>query len=394
MKNILISSFDMEVGGVERSLISMLDNFDYQNFEIDLFLYSQSGDLLDLIPRQVNLLPEKNEYKTIRLSIKEIFTRKMFLIAFARIFAKFRASLVRVKDSGYLQSQYIWQYCSPFFPSKVKEYDIAISYLWPHNFVANKVNAKTKIAWIHTDYSAISTNLKIDLLAWSQFDFIVSISTDCTKSFIKKYPSLKDKIVLIENITAPDFITKMSTKPLTNNIFCKENFNILSVGRLCYPKAFDKAVQALKLIHEQGFTNVKWYIIGYGPDEKLLRELISTNKIGKSFILLGKKSNPYPYIKACDIYVQPSRYEGKAVTVSEAKILAKPILITNYSTATSQITHKQDGIICGIEISDIAKNIIDLYKNKPLREQISSFCKKENYNNSNELDKLYNLINE
>jgi glycosyltransferase involved in cell wall biosynthesis len=383
----------MEVGGVERSLLSMLNNFDYHQFEVELFLYSQSGDFLDLLPPDAKLLNEIPEYKTVRQSIKEIFKAKMWFIGIARTLAKVGMLFNKVKETDYLQTQLIWRLCLPFFPKMTEEYDVAISYLWPHDFVANKVKAKFKVAWIHTDYSAITTDIQADLLVWSRFDHIISISDDCSKAFIKKYPSLKNKLIVIENITSPGFIQTMSGESLPSSIFNTECFRLLSVGRLCHPKAFDKAVKVLSLLHRKGFTNIKWFIIGYGPDKALVEKLIIEHKLEDSFILLGKINNPYPYMKACDLYVQPSRYEGKAVTVSEAKILGKPILVTNYPTAKSQIEHLVDGVICGNSIEEIAQAIIDLYENSKQREMIGGYCQSQDYNNDEELQKLYQLIN-
>ena len=111
-----------------------------------------------------------------------------------------------------------------------------------------------------------------------------------------------------------------------------------------------------------------------------------------SFVLLGGTTNQYPYMKAADIYVQPSRYEGKAVTIAEAQILAKPILITNYSTSASQITHNIDGIICEQSIDDIADAIIKLFQDDTLRSDLSTHCKKQDYSNKEELASLYNLF--
>jgi len=392
MKNVLITSFDMEVGGVERSLLGMLNNFDHQQFDLELFLYSQSGDFLDLLPPQVKLLDEVKEYKTVRLPIKQIFKLQMWALGFARLMAKVSTLFNKNKESGYLQTQLIWKYCLPFLPSRKKQYDIAISYLWPHHYVAKKVQANVKIAWIHTDYSAIETDIESDLLIWRDYDHIVSISDDCSTAFLKKYPSLQNKLIVIENITAPDFIKEMSIVKF-DNVFIQKNFNLLTVGRLCHPKAIDNAIKALHLIHQKGFKDIKWYVIGDGPDKIFLEELIKKQELTDSFILLGKINNPYPYIKQCDLYLQPSRYEGKSVAVTEAKILAKPILVTNYPTAMSQINHSLDGMICENSIEDIAEAIINLYKNAKQRELLSDYCSTQNYNNAEELTKLYKIMN-
>ena len=157
-------------------------------------------------------------------------------------------------------------------------------------------------------------------------------------------------------------------------------------------KGFDLAVKALRILHDKGLTNIKWYVVGYGGYEAELKELIAKNNLEKSFVLLGKKTNPYPYIKACDLYVQPSRYEGKAVTVTEAKILRKPILITNYPTSGSQVEDGIDGIICEGSAEGIAEGIQQLYLNDELRSTLIKHTEKKDYSNEFELEKLYAVI--
>lgn len=397
MKKVLISSFDMEIGGVERSLISMLENFDYENYNVDLMLYSHSGDLMKLLPKTPNLLTENKKYKTFRLSILETIKRGNFLIGIARLRARFNAKKIMNKrnlnDSGYIQMQYMWKYALPFLPRLEKQYDVAISYLWPHYFVADKVDAKIKIGWIHTDYSTIHTDIEMDLLMWNKFDYIVSISDEVTEAFLKKYPSLKDKIILVENITAVNFIRQMSEEKQNEIIKNKDSFNIASVGRFCYQKGFDNAIKALKILHDRGYKNIKWYIVGYGGDEYIYRQLIKENNLEDSFIILGKKTNPYPYMKNCDLYVQPSRYEGKAVTVSEAQILGKAVMITNYATAHSQVNNGVDGYIADLSIEGIANGIEKLYKDEEYRKELELNCKNTNFINIQELDKLYEILN-
>ena len=387
MKNILISSFDLEVGGVERSLISMMDKFDYDRYNVDLMLYSHTGDFMKLLSGKYNLLPESHYYKTYRMSIASIFKNKQLKIGMSRL-----KSRIKSKGNGTLQMQYIWKYSIPYMPENEKKYDVAISYLWPHYFVGEKVNADTKIAWIHTDYSKIDTDISIDLEMWNKFDYIVSVSEECKNAFLIKYPSLKNKIIIMENITSPEFIKKQSQEKIQDFNKEEDEFSILSVGRFCEAKGFDNAIKSLRIIHDRGYTNIKWYVIGYGGDEQLLKNLIIENNLENSFILLGKKTNPYPYMKNCDLYVQPSRYEGKAVTVTEAQILGKPVMITNYKTAKSQLEDEVDGYISELSIEGIADGIEKLYNDVELRKQLETNCKNKDYTNKSELEKLYKII--
>lgn len=394
--NILISSFDMEVGGVERSLISMLENFDYDNNEVDLMLYSHTGDFFNLLPNRHNLLPENKKYTSFRKSIAQLFKECEILLVTSRVRAKIKAKRIaknnNVTESGCIQMQLMWKYALPFLPKLEKEYDVAISYLWPHYFIADKIKAKRKIAWIHTDYSTIDTDIELDLKMWNKFDYIMAVSEECKNAFLKKYPSLKNKLRVMENITSSDFIKKMAKEKLEDDISKDSNFKIVSVGRLCDAKGIDNAVKALKIIHNKGLTDIKWYVVGYGGDESMIKGLIKENDLEKSFILLGKKINPYPYMKTCDLYAQPSRYEGKAVTVTEAKILGKPVMITNYVTASSQVDNYVDGYITELSIEGIADGIEKIYKDNELREQLSNKCKEVDYGNNSELEKLYELF--
>lgn len=396
MKKVLISSFDMEIGGVERSLISMLENFDYSNYEVDLMLYSHSGDLLKLLPKTQKLLDESSKYKTFRLSIGETIKRGNLGIGISRLAARYHAKYIGKKynlaDSGYIQMQYMWKYSLPFLPKMKKEYDVAISYLWPHYFVADKVKAKTKIAWIHTDYSKINTDIEMDLDMWNKFDYIVAVSKDCRNSFLSKYPSLKDKVIIIENITSPNFVRSMADESVYDFDTEENVFKVVSVGRYCDAKGFDNAIKALKILHDRGYLNIKWYIVGYGGEEELYKRLIKENKLEDSFILLGKKTNPYPYMKQCDLYVQPSRYEGKAVTVGEAQILGKPVIITNYATAKSQVEHKVNGYITELSIDGIVNGIETLYRDIELRKILIKNCNSRSFENNDELYKLYKVI--
>ncbi|WP_228307721.1 glycosyltransferase [Priestia sp. J2] len=392
MKKVLISSFDMEVGGVERSLISMLNNFDYQHYRINLMLYSHTGDFMNLLPNQPHLLEESVAYKTFRMSIGQALKSGKILLGLVRLMAKYKANLSRSSEKGYKQMQYMWKYSLPFLPKHEEQYDLAISYLWPHYFIAEKVKAKTKIAWIHTDFSTVDTDEKVDIQMWNKFDYIVAVSEECKNAFIQKYPSLEKKIIVMENITSPDFVRTLANEKVENPMLNDQRFKIITVARLSYAKGIDNAVKALKLLQDKGYKDIAWYVVGYGGDEKMLKELIKENGLENCFVLLGKQTNPYPYMKEADLYVQPSRYEGKAVTVGEAQILYKPVLITNYATAQSQVKDGLDGYICGLSIEEIAEGIETLYRDQQLRSKLSNNCKTVDFNNSKELEKLYQLI--
>ena len=275
---------------------------------------------------------------------------------------------------------------------KYGEYDLAISFLTPHNIVKDKVKAKKKIAWIHTDYATVSIDAKRELPIWKSFNNIISISSDVTNSFIKTFPTLSDKIIEIENILSPTFIKQQATlflpKEYTIDCLC-----ILSIGRFCYQKNFESIPHIAKILKDKGlkFKKFKWFIIGFGDATEIIENICQTD-MKDNVIILGKRENPYPYIANCDIYVQPSRYEGKSVTVREAQILCKPIVITKYPTATSQVIDGIDGTICEMNNESIAEAIYNLATNKNKWQKTHSYLSANDYGNENEIDKIYALL--
>lgn len=168
--------------------------------------------------------------------------------------------------------------------------------------------------------------------------------------------------------------------------------NILSIGRFSHAKNYDNVPDICRRVLSEGITDIRWFLIGYGSDEQLIREKIAEAGMEDNVIILGKRTNPYPYIKACDIYVQPSRYEGKSITVREAQILCKPVAITDYLTAHSQVQDGIDGVIVPMDNKGCAKGIAEFILNKDLQNQIVDYLKCHDYACCDQIQKLYDLI--
>ncbi|REK75807.1 glycosyltransferase [Paenibacillus paeoniae] len=395
-KQILISVYDMEIGGIERSLINMLEHFDYERYEVDILVFSHQGDLLGQLPRSVRLLLEDGRYTVFRKSMKQCLKEGRFGSVAVRLLVKLIADAKARRrklseGSGYIQLQLVSKYLSFMLPAISKRYDAVISYAWPHDFMAKRVKAGKKLAWIHTDYTQLQIDHEMDEAMWAKYDGIASISEACTAAFISRYPRLSANMFMVENITSPDYIRDKALEGRAEGMEC-DCFNLVSVGRLSYVKGFDMAIDAMRLLHRKGIHRVKWHIVGFGGTEAELRAKIAEYGLEQQVILHGKKQNPYPYMAACDLYVQPSRYEGKAVTVTEAQIVGKPVLITNYPTSGSQVRDGVDGIICEANAESLAESIERLYRDIPLRESLIAAVKGMNYGNAGELAKLYGWI--
>lgn len=397
MKKILIFSHALEIGGAERALLGLLQSFDYEKYEIDLFLMRHQGELLDYIPKQVNLLPEKLEYACLAVPISEVIKKRKPGILFGRTFGKISAKKFAKEnlfpeDNG-VELEYSHKYTCKYMPQiSDSEYDLAISFLTPHYFVAEKVKARKKIAWIHTDYSNIKLNIESEFKMWNAYDFIASISDACSKGFCSKFPELEKKIIRIDNILSTELVQEQAKAfDALEEMPEDGTVRILSVGRFCNAKNFDNVPNICRRLLEKEMK-VKWYLIGFGPDEMLIREKIREERMEEYVILLGKKTNPYPYMKACDLYVQPSRYEGNCVSVHEAQVLGKPVVITDYATATSQLNDGVDGVIVSMDNKRCAEGIAEILRDSQKMKSLCEYCKKNSFANNKEVEKIYALL--
>ncbi len=394
-KCIFISMHYLELGGAEAALIGMLQAMDYDRYDVDLFLHSHQGEMMQFIPKEVNLLPEIKEYAMIEKPMLEALSRGYFRVVLARLKAKWQFKRY-LKRKGLKESaaafQYVGNAVAQVLPSleNLGKYDLAISFLNPHNIVRDKVKAKKKVCWIHTDYTRIDVNADLELPVWASYDHVISISSDVTRTFLQVFPSLKDKIVEMENILSTEFVRKRAEEFDTGREFVGDGVKVLSVGRFCEAKNYDNVPDICRRVREKGI-NLRWFLIGYG-DDSLIRQRIQEAGMEEYVIILGKRSNPYPYIKACDIYAQPSRYEGKSVTVREAQILCKPVVVTDYPTAKSQIKHGIDGVIVPMDNEGCANRMVDLIQNRLLQYQIVDYLQNHDCGNEGEIQKLYDLV--
>ena len=412
---ILIAIHYMHLGGAEISLIGLLQALDPQKVDIDLFVYSHEGELMKQIPEHVNVLPEIPAYKMFERPMKEVLKKGHLSVLFARMKAKIRMKSYQKKKQTIDRSAimgFLGDEVSKVVPdiNPSVEYDLAISFLTPHNFVRDHVRAKKKICWIHTDYTRIDVNSELELPVWDSFDYVASISSDVTKTFLQVFPTLAPKIIEIENILSSTFVRHRAeetestdNRQQTTDLIQKRSavsgqrsvINLLSIGRFTNQKNFDNlpdiCSKTLNILNKENIS-LRWYIIGFGSDENLIRQKIVEAGMQDHVIILGKKSNPYPYIKACDIYVQPSRYEGKSVTVREAQMLCKPVVVTNYPTASSQIQNDIDGIIVPMDNENCAKGLAELILDTEKQQYIIEYLKTHDYGNVEEVEKIYSLI--
>lgn len=397
MKKIFIYAHSLEIGGAERSLLGLLGNLDYSQYEVDLFLLRHMGELMQYLPSKVNLIPRSEAYSCLGVPIAEVLKKGKIRIAYGRWRGKRQAKkrLVELNIHGdnNVTNEYSHKYTVKYLPMmSEKQYDLAISFMSPHYFVAQRVNAKKKLAWIHTDYKTFAVDTESELKMWNAYDYIGAISEAVTNSFLHTFPSLKDKIVQIENTMPVSVMQSQADEFSVENEMPNDGtIKFLTIGRFSPQKKMDEIPLICRLIREMGL-NVKWYLIGFGGEEALIRQKIAEAGAEEFVIILGKKENPYPYIKACDVYLQPSRYEGKSIAVREAQIFHKPVIITDYSTAHSQLEDGVDGVIVPMELNACAKEIARIVKDKMLLNRLSANTFNRDYVGATEVQKIYALM--
>lgn len=385
----------MEIGGAERALLGLLDSIDYGRYDVYLLLCSHTGDFMPLINEHVNLLPYDRRFDFFQCPVSQLVKRGQFLKAGIRIWVKQeerrRARRMGAEHSVWHAQQIIHRAMEPLIPKVAGHYDLAINFLGIPSILVRSVDADVKMSWIHTDYSKIVADARLDRRMYDDIDWIVNVSDDCKRVFDDFYPEYIGKSIVIENILNTQLVYKLAAEP-EEIPFTTDRLNLLSIGRFGHAKNFESIPEICRLMIDQGATPFKWYLVGYGSGEKLIRERIEQYGVHDYVEILGKRVNPYPYIKACDVYLQPSRFEGKAVTVREAQMLGKPVIVTAYDTAPSQITTGLDGIILPMDTAAFAAELAPILADKPRLSRIATYCASHNFGNEAEIQKIYNKL--
>jgi glycosyltransferase involved in cell wall biosynthesis len=382
----------LEAGGGEKSLVNLLNTIDYNKYDVDLVLFKNAGIFLKAIPSQVTILPingaYKNFVKPIKSSILSFIKQGKIGMAISRILFTINNSLE--KNSGKAE-QKGWKYIRKSITPVTTQYDAAIGFLEKSSiyFVVDCVNARKKIGFIHNDYTKLDLNADFDAPYFRKLNAIATVSEECAAVLKSVFPSEKDKVSVIYNIVSTSLIQKMAEEEITIDT---SKPIVLSIGRLHPQKGFDMALEAAKILKDTG-VSFQWIVIGEGPEREVLELKIAKYDLQNNFQLIGLRENPYPYLKVATIYAQPSRYEGKSIAIDEAKIMQKPIVVTNFTTAKDQINHQNNGWITEFDEKQLAKDIAYLLQNKTVQEELSLNLSKENLSTESEILKLYSLLN-
>ena len=393
-KNILFVIDSLHCAGAEKSLTTLLSLLNYSKYDVDLQLFGYGGALEELVPKEVNILKPMEYIKFSSLSTKNAVIKSLKNMNFKMLSSRLKFSLA-IRKNNYSNAQkarIYWQKVSSVIEENNKEYDIAISYAQgvPTFYVAEKVCAKKKLAWVNVSYKLEDEDRIFQEQFYDKYNKIVAVSDSAKNIFLETFPKYTDKLEIIYDINDADFIKKMSDQGQSYN----DNYTglrILTIGRLANQKGYDMALEACKILKEKGIE-FKWYSLGIGPLKEEIEKYINENNLENNFKLLGVKSNPYPFIRDCDIYVQTSRFEGFGIAIAEARMLNKPVVTTRFDAVYNQMKDRKNGLVVDMNSQGIVNGILELINNKELTNEIISYLKTEKKGNTEELEKFYKLI--
>ena len=393
-ESILFVIDSLHCAGAEKSLTTLLSLLNYSKYDVDLQLFGYGGALEELVPKEVNILKPMEYIKFSSLSTKNAVIKSLKNMNFKMLSSRLKFSLAIRKDnySNAQKARVYWQKVSNVIEKNNKEYDIAISYAQgvPTFYVAEKVCAKKKLAWVNVSYKLEDEDRIFQEHFYDKYNKIVAVSDSAKNIFLETFPKYTDKLEIIYDINDADFIKKMSDQGQSYN----DNYTglrILTIGRLANQKGYDIALEACKILKEKEIE-FKWYSLGIGPLKEEIEKYINENNLENNFKLLGVKSNPYPFIKDCDIYVQTSRFEGFGIAIAEARMLNKPVVTTRFDAVYNQMKDRKNGLVVDMNSQGIVNGILELINNKELTNEIISYLKTEKKGNTEELEKFYKLI--
>ncbi len=383
---------NLQSGGAEKSLVSLLQIIDYQQYNVDLLLFKKEGIFLNKLPKEVTVLEAPIAFSYFDMSITsailQCIKRGKLITLINRILAVF---VLKTEKNPAVREQKLWRFLSPCLDSIPKEYDVAIGYLekTPNYFCIDKTNGAKKLLWIHTNYSNMAMETKYDNDYFQKAHCVVTIATDCAADLKLRFPQFSEKIKVMQNIISPTVIKKLAENKILEAI--SFNNSIVSVGRLSHEKGADLAIEACKIL-QQNIVDFQWIFIGDGNQREHLEAKVIEYQLQNHVCFFGEKDNPYAYVLNATIFAQTSRFEGKSIAVDEAKILQKPILATNFSTVITQINHLHNGYIVDMNPEAIANGIQILLSDVSMQERFKHNLSQEMLGTESEMTQFYQLI--
>lgn len=370
MKKVLFVINTLGGAGAEKALLELLKRFPEEQYEVSLYVLLDQGELVSQIPEHVKIL--NREYSDVSVLSKEgkkVLNKKIWKRLWIRgaVFRNLpfliRNAIVMLKKNKIRPDKLLWRVMSDSGQVIKEHYDMAIAYLegGATYYVHDHINADWKYTFLHVDYGFAGYTRKLDKNCYLDFDRIFTVSDEVKKSFVEAYPERRDNTYVFHNLIDQKEIRRKAELP-GGFEDSYDGKRLLTVGRLTAQKAYEISIDAMKILKDHG-VKARWYVLGEGELREKLQSQIKRLGLEKDFLLLGAKTNPYPYYKQCDLYVHATRFEGKSIAIQEAQTLGCTILVSDCSGNREQVIQGEDGMMCGLTPEEVSKNIEELLKN-------------------------------
>lgn len=325
----------LEMGGVQKVILDFLENLPQDKFEITFLVNLKQGILVNTVPKHIRFI-----YLT---EGRESFSENKFI--------KFSQLAIRN-----LKLRYYKKFPKTFYDKfKINDMDVEIASTYTElEDILNSPNKNSKkVGWFHTDIRFVKEELALKFIDWmKQYDVMIFGSKQTRNVIKESYGVDFPKGTVIYNVIDGDVVNLKSLE-----FSVKRNHEIpqfISVARLQKRKGFDMLARVHKRILDEGF-NHEIIVIGDGDFRPVVESVIEELKIHDSFKLLGTQKNPYPYIKAADYFILPSKTESYPLIIGETLCLAKPIISTDVGGINEMINHDVDGMLIEPTEEDIYK---------------------------------------
>ena len=380
----MISNLDS--GGVSKAMVNLLTEIDRERYDITLWVGTPGGLYEDLLPKDIRVIRDR------RTALLLAGTRGLIPLLREGHIMLAAGSCVRLLLACFSKAWAGW-WLSRLLPRLSREYDVAIDYNGQHQlyYMVDRLQAKNKISFFHNDYSKWTYYYSMDKRYYTKVQHICTISQTCLNSLIRFFPQCAAKLSVIQNIVAPDVVKELSRMNISEMEL--QSVALVTVGHVCERKGSDIAIEAAAILKAKGIR-FKWYFIGSKKGLTSLENEILEYRLHDELIFLGTRQNPYPYMRRATVIVHPSRYEGKSIALDEAKILCKPIVVTNFSTVRDQFENGVNATICDMTPESLSNAIIDLLQDPDKRNRYSSWLRQHPADNRGSINKLYALIDE
>lgn len=365
-KKILFIIDSLTCGGAEKSIVSMLPLLDRSKYEVYLWCRTRGGVFESLLT-DGTILVDSPQYSAI-----EKLLLKLGGLAYSLIYRINRLTGKKVHPSETLWKCQGWAMKIP-----EGKWDAVVAYQQgiPTYLVATKVKNTKRLVWVNANIFNAGYNSKFNAKMYEHFDAICPVSEELHVIMCDKYPQFKSKYTTIYDILNPEIIRKYAKEDIQEKDYNAKT-TILTVGRLAPQKNHILAVETARVLRNRGMTFC-WYFVGEGGELSRILELIKQYHLEEYVKPLGLRTNPYAYMKRCDIYVQTSSFEGFGLTIAEAKILGKPVVSTNFDVVHDQLTNEKNGLIAEMNPEALADAIIRMHEDTDLRNAIIAAVKQE-----------------